>query len=240
MRRSEPYLIELWQTRVDAQFLYRGMSAMDLTDPLDPTYDPFACIRAELLQLIATLERLLDAGFNFTVHEDYSGCAFPLRDILAWTRGDLSHPGIDFTSSYVSACGYVQNYRGSQLKQNFRYITGHLPEDDPLIRRHMGEAEWRLVKTVNRWMSTESAAHRPVVIHARRSCHVFEAEGTTCLLCGSFPFFRQQVLARLAADGLPCTPAAIAQIVPLANAHFDLRLTNPLPLSCIEKVEEIT
>jgi hypothetical protein len=81
------------------------MSSKDLTDPLDPALDLQQPIRAKISRLLALLEGLVKSGFQFTVHEDYSGLSFDLRDIIAWTKGDLEHPGIDFTSNHESACG---------------------------------------------------------------------------------------------------------------------------------------
>ncbi len=100
----------LWHEGVNNKYLYRGMAAHDVKDPLDPGYDPFSEVQAHFLQLIEVLERVLAAGFEFTVYEDHSGLSFDLKDIVVWSRRDLENGGLDFTSSYESACGYSKNF----------------------------------------------------------------------------------------------------------------------------------
>jgi len=237
---SESLLVRLWKEHVDAAYLYRGMSLKDLGDCLDPTADPFADVRPKLRRLIDLLQRLLDAGFEFTVHEDYSGLSFDLADILAWSRHDLDDPGIDFTSSHENARGYARNFQGSQLKQNLRYITGHLPErgEDRLVRTLMRPEDWRLAADVNRWASRASASHRMAVIWVRRSCRVFDSARCDAVSVGSYPRFREKVMERMARDHLPPSEEAVRGALREPDA-FDVRITQPLPRAEIERVEEI-
>lgn len=233
------YLYDQWHFRVHSQYFYRGMSAKDLVDPLDPGSDPFALIQPALLQLIERLYTLLNADFEFIVHEDHSGYDFTLRDIVNWTSRDLANPGVDFTSSHEGACGYVQNFQGSQLKQNFKYITDHLPEryDDPLVQQLWTAEDQQIVYVVNRWISDESPAHQRVVIWVPRSHPSFESERQDCILRGSYEFFLQKVTEVLAQQHLPYTEEALAVVLPAADQHFDVRMTHPLPLSDIARVE---
>lgn len=228
-----------WRERVASRYMYRGMSAKDLRDPLDPAHDPFAEIRPELDRLLTLLEDAVAAGFEFTVDEDYSGLSFPLRDILAWTRNDLNNPGVDFTS--VHAGGYAQNFQGSQLKQNFRFITAHLParRDDPNVRARLTAEDWDLVSEISVWMSQEDPRHRPVVLWVRRTCPAFETDPIKRLPVGSFEYLRDRVLARLAEQGLPRTGESVAKVLPAEAATFDIRVMCPLALSAVEKVEDV-
>jgi hypothetical protein len=238
----ESHLRQLWQERVHSKYLFRGMSAKDLRDPLDPSADPFAAFRPKVYRLLAVFEQLLASGFRFTVHEDYSGLSFDLRDIVAWTRGDLDNPGIDFTSSHESASGYAQNFQGSQLKQNLRYITLHLPErrSEPLVEARMRQRDWGLVSEIGAWASQVSPAHQPVVIWVRRSCPALESDVQTGPLLGSFEWFCEQVLRRLASKSLPLREECVAQVLPEECSEFCVRLAKPLGLREIERIEEVS
>lgn len=235
----EQFLFKQWQLRVDSKYFYRGMSVKDLVDPLDPGADPFSPIRPSLLQLIERLNILLDAGFEFTIHEDHSGYDFVLRDILNWTSHDLANPGVDFTSSHEGACGYGKNFQGSQLRQNFKYITEHLPEwsDDPHVRQLWTGEDWQSVRTIHRWIAHQSPRHQQAVIWVRRSHPSFESERPSCLLCGSFAFFQRRIIGLLEKRNLPHTIEAITTILPPADQLFDVRMLRPLPLVDIERVE---
>jgi len=228
-----------WREDVQSKYMYRGMSVKDLCDPLDPSFDPFAEIRPELDRLLTLLEDTVANGFEFTVVEDYSGFSFPLRNILAWTRNDLNNPGLDFMS--VHAGGYAQNFQGSQLKQNFRFITAHLPEhrNDPTIRARLTADDWELVSEVNAWMSRKDPRHKPVVIWVRRTCLAFETDPIKRIPVGSFEYLRDRVLERLAEQGLPQTAESVAKVLPGESQTFDIRVMCPLPLSEIEKVEDV-
>jgi hypothetical protein len=235
------HLLALWEETVHSRYLFRGMSAKDLTDPLDPSFDPIAPVRGKLRRLLEMLGGLLASGFEFTVHEDYSGLSFDLRDIVAWTKGDLDHPGIDFTSSYESACGYAQNFQGSQVKQNFRYITDHLPQraDDPLLKARMTADDWRLVSEINAWASDESPAHKRIVLWVRRSCPAFESDTEKGPVLGSFEHFCARVLRRMDAQGLPHEIGSVEQVLSQESREFLVRLRRPLYLKDVEKIEEV-
>jgi hypothetical protein len=222
---QEQHIRRLWRERVHGRFIYRGMSAKDLVDPLEPARDPFDEVRPDLDALLALLERLLGAGFAFTVHEDYSGLSFDLRDIVAWTRRDLAEPGLDFTSSLESACGYAQNHEGSQLRQNFRYITAHLParRDEPLVRRLTCGADWTRAARLYDWMARASPDHERVVVWVRRSCPAFDGSGSPFV--GSFECFRERLPN---GTTLPDEPG-----------EFCVCLALPLPLSQVECVQTL-
>jgi hypothetical protein len=230
-----------WREHVERRYLYRGMSARDLADPLDPAHDPFAAVRARLYWLLDLLEGLLAHGFEFTVHEDYSGLSFDLKDIVAWTRCDLSDPGIDFASDHGSARGYAQNHEGSQLRQNLRYITAHLPDrrDDPLVRSMVRERHWAEIAELHEWAAGSSPEHRPVVVQVRRSCEAFEPEGPQPLLVGSCRRFRRSALALLEREGLPATAEGLADLLARQPESFYVRLKRRLPLSEVQCVEEL-
>lgn len=233
-------LLALWKERIESKYMFRGMSVKDVADPLDPAHDPFEAIRPRLYGLLTILQRLLDAGFQFTVHEDYSGLSFDLRDIVRWTRRDLDNPGLDFTSRHESACGYARNFQGSQLKQNVRYITDNLPErrSDPLVRESITPADWQLVRRVNAWVVRESAEHRSVVARVRRSCPVFDIGDDPHLLLGSFARFCARIGGRAGSDGSPSAMDAIREVLPAEPREFCFRLTCPLPLAAIELFEQ--
>ena len=235
------YLFKQWRERVDAKYVFRGMSSKDLKNPLDPSFDPFKEIRPKMYRLIGILQRLIDSGFQFTVYEDYSGMSFNLRDILVWTKRDLGSPGIDFTSSYESAYGYAKNFQGSQLKQNFRYITDHLPErrNDSLVQTGMTEEDWKLVSEINNWVSRESPTNRMVVIWVRRSCSALESDQDKCISVGSFEYFCDKVLARMDSEGLPHTLQSVEQVLAQESDSFRFRLVRPLQLEDIEKIEDV-
>ncbi|MDP6778330.1 MAG: hypothetical protein QGI83_16365, partial [Candidatus Latescibacteria bacterium] len=170
------------------------MGKHDLTDPLDPAKDPFAEVRPQLHRLIEVLSQALAAGFRFTLYEDHSRMSFDLSDILKWSKRDLDDGGIDFTSSYPDACGYSRNYRGSQLKQNFQYITSHLPDrrDDPTLAPCTSEHDWRTVSELNAWISCGGDDHTQVVLWVSRTASVFN-DCTDCLPLGSLQVFSRNV-----------------------------------------------
>ncbi|HIJ65581.1 MAG TPA: hypothetical protein HPP77_06465 [Candidatus Hydrogenedentes bacterium] len=243
------WLFEQWRERVHGKYMFRGMSSKDVASGLEPSSDPFKEIRPHLYALLDVLERLLGAGFQFTVHEDYSGLSFDLRDIVCWTRGDLDNPGIDFTSTYESACGYAQNFQGSQLKQNFKYITIHLPDrkSHPLVQQLVAEEEWQLVSGINSWVSRLSESHKSVVIRVRRShpvfddpCPIFETSQGVSLPLGSFERFCERAVTCIRNKGLSLSEASLRRVLPKESAEFCFRLTRPLRTEDIESVEEIS
>ena|GEM_PF-1606009 len=236
-------LFELWREKVESEFVFRGMSAKDLRDPLDPSIDPFRPVKPRLFELIEVLERLVGAGLRFDVREEHFGQKYvsDLGVILLWTRRDLNNSGIDFTSSYCDACEYADCYQGSQLKENFKYITDHLPsrESDPVVQAHMTEREWSLVSEINNWISEESTGHRSIVVWVRRSCPAFDRD-PRCLPVGSFDFFSSKILDALKDRGLPCTRDTANQVLPKEDDGFTVRLCRALNKEDIERIEEVT
>ena len=233
----------VWKDRVRGRPIFHGMSSVNLTDPLDPGYDPFSAMRPTLYRLLDVLQGLLDAGSQFTVHEEHFGQKYShdLWHIVAWTRNDLDNPGIDFTTSYYDACGYADCCQGSQLRENFQYITGHLPgrREDPIIRERMGDAEWSLVDEVGNWIRRDANRHRSVVLHADRACPAFDAD-PRCQPVGSLEGFARKVQAALSEANLQCTPETLAQVLPSEKDGFTVRMYRPLTKEYILEIEEVT
>jgi hypothetical protein len=239
----EDELLQLWQETVNSRYLYRGMSAKDLTDPLDPACDRFDGMAPGILELMEVLQGLVDDGFEFQLGEEHFGKVWwhDLGDIIRWTRHDFEHTGIDFTSLHQAAREYADCFQGSQLKQNLKYITDYLPErkDDPVVTSRMGEKEWVLVSRINAWLATESPDHRGVVIWVRRSCPVFEATHRF-MPVGPFEHFREQALRTAREEGLPESIESVEKLLPDEARGFDFRLRRYLDLVYVERIEEVT
>ena len=172
------------------------------------------------------------------MHEDYSGMSFSLNNIIAWTRRDLDNPGLDFTSLHESACGYSKNFNGSQLKQNFKYITDHLPEraDDPIIKFGMSEKDWEVVFTINSWITNGDTTHDRIVVWVRRTQSAFD-KSQKCLPLGSLPVFKRNAIQEIEKRGLPITIDSAISIILKESDEFCYRLTTKIPLTDIEKIE---
>jgi len=232
----------VWEDRVRGRPIFHGMSSLNLADPLDPANDPFAAMGPTLYRLLDVLQGLVDAGFQFAVREEHFGqkWAHDLRLIVAWTRNDLDNPGIDFTSSYYDACGYADCCQGSQLKENFRYITSCLPgcREDPVVRERMGKAEWSLVEEVGNWIQRDASQHRSLVLQVDRACPAFD-EDSRCQPVGSLGAFAQKVLSVLSEREFPCTRETVAQVLPTEQDGFTVRMYRPLTREYIVDVEEV-
>ena len=232
-----------WEERVRGKPIFHGMSSSNLTDPLDSTNDPFKLIRPTLYRLVEVLQGLVVAGFKFTVREEHFGKRYAndLRLILAWTRNDLDNPGIDFTTSYYDACGYADCCQGSQLRENFRYLTDHLPDckDDPIVRRRMGPDEWSLVADMSRWIARDADQHRSIVLWADRSCPAFDPDHR-CRPLGSFEGFSRKVLASLRKADLPCTRQMVDHVLPAEGKGFTVRMSGTLTKAYIMRIDEVT
>ena len=235
----EDAINDLWKKRVEGCFIYRGMGLHELQKGIDPENDPFSEIRPQLFHLISILEKVLLKGFKFTVHEDYSGMSFSLNNIIAWSRRDLENPGIDFTSLYDSAWGYSMNFRGSQLKQNFKYITDHLPElaNEPILKSEMSEKDWKIVSLVNTWMVGEEDNHTRIVVWVKRSQSTFD-ENRRCLPLGSLSVFRRNVIREIEKRALPVTVDSAITVLPKESEEFCYRLTTTIHLEDIDKIEK--
>jgi hypothetical protein len=145
-----------------------------------------------------------------------------------------------FTSSHASAEGYVQNYQGSQLKQNLRYITQHLPRGraDPAVCAYFSPSDWAIIAEVHDWV-VQVRQHKRAIIWVRRASPVFDSAGDA-LLVGSCRRFVDRALAQLAhrgTDGLPVACDVLANEVPAEPEEFCVRLTAPLSLCEASKVE---
>lgn len=234
----ENIINDLWKERVDGRFIYRGMGLHDLQEGLDPDNDPFSEMRPQLFHLICILEEVLSKGFKFTVHEDYSGMSFSLNDIIAWSRRDLENPGMDFTSLYDNACGYSKNFCGSQLKQNFKYITDHLPlANDPILKSEMSEEDWKIISLVNSWIVREDDDYTRIVVWLRRSQSAFD-ENRRCLPLGSLSIFKRNVVQEIEKRALPITIDSVLSVLPKESEEFCYRLTTTVHLKDIEKIEK--
>jgi hypothetical protein len=230
---------DLWNERVDGRFIYRGMGLHDLQEGLDPGNDPFGEIRPQLFHLISVLEEVLSKGLEFTVHEDYSGMSFSLKNIVAWSRRDLENPGMDFTSLYDNACGYSKNFRGSQFRQNFKYITDHLPEwaNDPILKSVISEEDWKIVSLVNSWIVGKEDNHTRIVVWVRRSHSAFD-ENRRCLPLASLPVFNRNVIQEIEKRSLPITIESAISVLPKESEEFCYRLTTDVHLKDIEEIEK--
>ena len=234
----EKSIINLWKERVDEDFIYRGMGLYDLQKGLDPKNDPFSEIRPKLFDLINVLEKAMSKGFNFTVHEDYSSMSFTLNNIIAWSRRDLKNPGLDFTSLHESACGYSKNYNGSQLKQNFKYMTDHLPEkaDDPILKSEMKEKDWNIVSAINSWLVNGKGSNNRVIVWIKRSHPAFDVN-RRCLPLGSLPVFKENIIREIEKKGLPVTIDSAISVLPKKSNEFYYRLTVKIPTTDIARIE---
>jgi len=234
---------QIWEEHVHSQYLFRGMSAKDVADPLDPGHDPFEEIRPQLFLLLDLLQQLLNKGFQFQLREEHFGAVHwhELKNIVKWTRRDLEDSGIDFTSDCGAARDYSDCCQGSQLKQNFKCITEHLPEhrNDPVLSSLMSKEEWQLVSHVSNWVLLSSPEHRSVVIHVRRSCPILVSTDRF-LPVGSLESFKNNAERTLADLGCQRTADSVLQLLPKKEDPFDFRLRVPLPLECIDKIESVT
>ncbi len=238
MGALEQAIETLWKERVAGQHLFHGMGKHDLTDPLDPAKDPFAEVRPKLLRLIQVLSQALTAGFRLTVYEDYSGMSFDLADILKWSKRDLGDGGIDFTSSYQDACGYSRNHLGSQLKQNFKFITDHLPDrsDDSALAPFMTEDDWDIAAELNSWISRGGNDHTRIVLWVSRTSPVFD-DCTRCLPLGSLQVFSRNIMTQIRGGGLPEAASSANDVLP--DEPFCYRISQPLPLDGCVEIEEL-
>ena len=238
MKTFEQQLEALWEERVTSQHLFHGMGKHEVTDPIDPNHDPFAEVRPQFLRLIGALQQALAAGFQFTVHEDHSGMSFALRDIVNWSKRDLESGGIDFTSSYEDACGYSDNFQGSQLKQNLRYITDCLPDrkDDPILTSCMTDRDWSMVTELNSWISNGGNDQGQVVVWVSSAASVFD-DCTMCLPVGSFHTFSRNVIVQIDNQGLPSAMESAIEVLP--KRVFCYRIRQLLPLDGLVKIEEL-
>jgi len=241
-RHAQHVIRSVWEERVRGRPIFHGMSSINLTDPLDPACDPFSAMRPTLYRLLDVLQGLVDVGFQFTVREEHFGQRYShdMRLIVAWTRKDLDNPGIDFTTSYYDACGYADCCQGSQLKENFQYITAHLPgcREEAIIRERMGDAEWSLVDEVGNWIRRDAHQHRSVVLHVDRGCPAFDAD-SRCQPVGSLEGFARKVQAVLSEANLQCSPETLAKVLPSEQDGFTVRMYRPLTREYIMDVEEV-
>jgi len=242
-------LRKVWKQRVEDKHVFRGMSAKDVRDPLDPSFDPFEPIQEELRRLVGMLESLVAAGLDFPVREEHFGREYvnPLLHILAWTKNDLTNRGIDFTSSYYDACSYADCWQGSQLKQNFKCITEHLlgmRGGNPVLQATIREEDWSVVSAVNAWVSAASPEHRRVALWVRRCCSAFDAHSKRAdfivLPVGSFDSFSGAVQDALKERNLSLTDKTVRELLPKEEDGFTVRIHRPLKSQEIEKVDEVT
>lgn len=233
-------LRDLWQAEVNDKYMFRGMSRRYLADPLDPTHDPFIDVRHELYELCDVLELWIAKGLDFMVVEHTLGCTYtnPLGRILEWSRCDLDHPGLDFTSERSSAQGYSVNALGSQLRENFKIITGDLEEhlEQSGFGKHMTPDVSSLFETIRNWSHLEDPRHESIVLWVRRSHDCFD-DHTGVSPVGAFDSFRRNIIEALEERQLPLSIESVLGLIPSDNQEFCVRLRAPLPLSGIEKIE---
>jgi hypothetical protein len=215
MKRFEQQIEVLWTEQVAGRFMFHGMSRQALADPLDPDVDPFTAVRPHLDRILNVLQSAVADGFQFEVHEIHSKMVFSLKDILNWSKRDLEIGGIDFTSSYRDACGYANNFQGSQLKQNIKTIAEHLPErkNDPILAERMSEHDWKCLSELNQWITTGGNDHSRVVLWIRRSAPIFD-DCRRCVPLGSLDVFSRNVITQIEEKGLSKTTASAISLFP--------------------------
>jgi hypothetical protein len=233
---------DIWEQCVSSQYLYRGMSAKDLTDPLDPRGNPLEDSVPVIEECLTMLQRVVDAGFEFTLVERHWDKSYKhdLSNIVAWSLNDLRNPRIDFTPSYQAAREYSDNWQGSQLKQNLKYIAEHMPihRRDPILAGALTEQDWDLLQSVGSWASRQSPDHRGIVLWVRRSSAVFKSS-SRCPLVGPFERFQTWVFEKLESKGAPRTRDSLNELLPHEAEEVYAELAVPLYGTDIEKIEEI-
>lgn len=228
-----------WRDHAASQYVYRGMGMGDLSDPIDPAGNPHASVLPLVRKCLDVLQRVVDSGFEFTVVETHweQSWTHALKNIVAWSRNSLDHPRIDFISAHQAAREYSDNWQGSQLKQNMKYITEHLPEykDDPVLRQALGLQDWLTLERVNRWVSNEQARHIGVVLWLRRS-HPALRSKCKCAPIGTLIDFHSRMIAELGRRGLPHDEASVSSLLPQT---FDAYLVEPLWQKDIDRIEKM-
>jgi hypothetical protein len=228
----------VWRDHVASRHVYRGMSRRDLSDPIDPADNPHADALPLVRKCLDVLQRVVDSGFEFTLVETHwdQSWRHDLRNIVAWSRNDLNHPRIDFISTLQTAREYSDNWQGSQLKQNLKYITEHLPEHKhhPVLRQALSDPDWSLLERAGHWVNNGHAAHIGIVLWLRRS-HPGLRSKSKCAPIGTKPDFRGRILEELEHKGLPHDAASVTGLLP---KEFDAYLIEPLWHKDIDRIEE--
>jgi len=163
--------------------------------------------------------------------------SFKLKDIIDWSRRDLDDGGIDFASSYEDGCGYSDNWQGSQLKQNFKYITDSLPEksSDPILASHITDQEWAIISELNSWLSKDGNDQARVVLWVARDQSVFD-DCSSCLPLGSWATFSRNMVVGIEEKQMPLTIESARSLLP--THEFSSRIRRQLPVSEVAKIEE--
>lgn len=234
---------EFWTMRIGRQYLYRGMSLTNLTYPLNPLKNPFSAALPMIQEFLCVLQRLVDKGFAFTLIEKHWDKIYrhELRNIVAWSKNDLRNPNIAFTSRYESAREYADNWQGSQIKQNLKYISDHLPayRKNPVITSEMNAQDWDLVARVGEWAGQQVPGHQGIVLWVRRSSNAFRTNAEFPLV-GQRESFQNWLLDAVKTKGLPLSREVIAQLLPPEPDEFYAYLTRPLVQNEIERIEQIS
>lgn len=237
---SDHIIRTIWEERINSQYIYRGMSVMDLKDPLDPGDNPHKDVLPQLYEFLTILEKIVNAGFLFKVIERHGNMTYEhdLRDIIVWTRRDLSNASIDFTSSYRAAGEYADCWQGSQLKQNLKYITDHLLQkrDHTILNTIMTDDAWTLFGEIVQWVSYESPDHKGIVLWISRTSSVFDSN-RKCLLLGSFESFKNNILTEMEKMDFEINRQTVQKILPSGSEEFYFRLTEPLSLKAVDKID---
>ena len=237
-------LHHIWEERVNSNYMFRGMSEKDLDFPLNPKRNPFTEMVPKISEFLNILQRAVDSGFRFKLVEEHWGKSYEhdLKNIVTWSRRDLVDGGLDFTASYQAAREYADNWQGSQLKQNLKYITNHLPEhrDNALLVTVLDEKDWKLLHEVKQWVIKELPNNQGMVLWVRRSCPVFEPIDS-CPFVGTFDSFRKYILTKLESKDEYSNIDHVIQTLPTGSEEKQLwiRLQKPLLQKHVEKIEEL-
>jgi hypothetical protein len=226
------YLRNIWIEKVDSSFMYRGMSSRAITDPIKYNLDPFKGIKSKLLEILRILKALSAAGCQFKIVERHGDREWQhdLGNIVDWSIRDLNEPGLDFISERYDAMTYADNFQGSQLRQNMKYITENLDIPDKRAKALITELKESILRS--------DPGHEGVVLWVKRSNKVFDNCKTSSLCLGSFEYFSEKVLLRLKEKGMLVAMDSIEQVIALEVPKFCCRVVKDLYLKDIYKIEK--
>ena len=214
------------------------MNAADL--PLDPLKHPFQTELPMLLSFLDVIDRLISNGLAFDVIETHFGntCVHDLRNIVKWTRRDLSRQEIDFTSKYQSAREYSDCWQGSQLKQNFKYISTHILErkQSSEFADILRSTDLTIIEQVYHWLTITRDNSAPIVIWVQRSLDFFK-ESQQLLPLGSFQTFLTNFRSSFDISDIHSETLDHSTYLPDDSSEFYCSLTQPLDIRYITKTE---
>ena len=239
----ESKLYKTWQDKVDNQYIYRGMSSVNLGDYLSPDNDPYEGWYKEIHIFYDVMQHLIDSGLEFDLKEEHFGniCYHKLSNIIKWSKRDLKDDGIDFTTDFNGAKEYSDCYQGSQMKQNINTIINHLLQNksDKIIKNNLKASNWKLIQEIKDKLLKSNIEHQSIVLCIKRSLPIF-VHSNYPLLLGSFENFKENLYQEIKRLNQSISPEIIDNIVKDNDVVFDFRLRSKLPKSDIEKIVVIS